>query len=593
MVMEVNEKHDGDLVRLKCSVKEYDWGRIGLDSLVARLFLRNCNDKIEESKHYAEFWMGTHASGPSFIAEEKGVGNVSLKSWISKNPEVLGDTVVDKWGIDLPFMFKVLSVAQALSIQAHPDKELAGLLHTLKSNVYKDANHKPEMVLALTEFEALCGFISFEELETVLESVPEIMEVVGGAYADEVLPVNEEAKEAQFLRSIFIKLMSAGSKVVSVAVSKLINRLDKENKVPKYMSLALLMLCLDHISSREDGKDDEGLDVFLQLQEESMRRSTAGGVTGLKERIDEAAPRFLVQVFVSRFRVLSLRLLVGPPSSPSLWQPIGNMVVIGYPTSVLGDIAPDDNSFFSSNQTRQLTSKEELALKLEKQYPDDIGVIASFLFNHVRLNPGEALYVASNEIHAYVGGECVECMATSDNVVRAGLTPKNRDVKILCSMLTYKQGPPEILKGVPVNAYTKRYNPPFEEFEVDRCMLDQGASVVFPAVPGPSIFLVLSGQGSMYTSVSSPSPSSPSSSLFSSPSSSTTSSSLSSPSSSLSSPFSSLSLSSPSLSPYEDTVHGGDVLFVPANTEVHVSTESELHLYRAGVNHMLFSKTSM
>ncbi|XP_024982926.1 mannose-6-phosphate isomerase 1-like isoform X2 [Cynara cardunculus var. scolymus] len=473
MVMEVNEKHDGDLVRLKCSVKEYDWGRIGLDSLVARLFLRNCNDKIEESKHYAEFWMGTHASGPSFIAEEKGVGNVSLKSWISKNPEVLGDTVVDKWGIDLPFMFKVLSVAQALSIQAHPDKELAGLLHTLKSNVYKDANHKPEMVLALTEFEALCGFISFEELETVLESVPEIMEVVGGAYADEVLPVNEEAKEAQFLRSIFIKLMSAGSKVVSVAVSKLINRLDKENK------------------------------------------------------------------------------------------------------------------------TRQLTSKEELALKLEKQYPDDIGVIASFLFNHVRLNPGEALYVASNEIHAYVGGECVECMATSDNVVRAGLTPKNRDVKILCSMLTYKQGPPEILKGVPVNAYTKRYNPPFEEFEVDRCMLDQGASVVFPAVPGPSIFLVLSGQGSMYTSVSSPSPSSPSSSLFSSPSSSTTSSSLSSPSSSLSSPFSSLSLSSPSLSPYEDTVHGGDVLFVPANTEVHVSTESELHLYRAGVNHMLFSKTSM
>ena len=59
-------------------------------------------------------------------------------------------------------MNQVLSVAQALSIQAHPDKELAGLLHTLKSNVYKDANHKPEMVLALTEFEALCGFVSFE-----------------------------------------------------------------------------------------------------------------------------------------------------------------------------------------------------------------------------------------------------------------------------------------------------------------------------------------------------------------------------------------------------------------------------------------------
>lgn len=56
----------------------------------------------------------------------------------------------------------MLSVARALSIQAHPDKELAGFLNMLKPNVYKDANHKPEMVLAVTEFEALCGFISFE-----------------------------------------------------------------------------------------------------------------------------------------------------------------------------------------------------------------------------------------------------------------------------------------------------------------------------------------------------------------------------------------------------------------------------------------------
>lgn len=58
--------------------------------------------------------------------------------------------------------YQVLSVARALSIQAHPDKALAGFLHTLKPSVYKDASHKPEMVLAVTEFEALCGFISSE-----------------------------------------------------------------------------------------------------------------------------------------------------------------------------------------------------------------------------------------------------------------------------------------------------------------------------------------------------------------------------------------------------------------------------------------------
>lgn len=57
----------------------------------------------------------------------------------------------------------------------------------------------------------------------------------------------------------------------------------------------------------------------------------------------------------------------------------------------------------------------------------------------MKLNPGEALYLGANEPHAYVYCECVECMATSDNVVRAGLTPKHRDVTTLCSMLTYRQ----------------------------------------------------------------------------------------------------------------------------------------------------------
>lgn len=91
------------------------------------------------------------------------------------------------------------------------------------------------------------------------------------------------------------------------------------------------------------------------------------------------------------------------------------------------------------HQVRQLTDKEQLVLQLEKQYPADIGVLAAFLFNYVKLNPGEALYLGADELHAYLRGECIECMATSDNVVRAGLTPKDRDVHILCSMLTYKQ----------------------------------------------------------------------------------------------------------------------------------------------------------
>lgn len=86
----------------------------------------------------------------------------------------------------------------------------------------------------------------------------------------------------------------------------------------------------------------------------------------------------------------------------------------------------------------QLTSEEKLVLRLEKEYPGDVGVLAAFLMNYVTLNPGEALCLGANELHAYVSGDCIECMATSDNVVRAGLTPKKRDVKTLCDMLTYK-----------------------------------------------------------------------------------------------------------------------------------------------------------
>nr|XP_043630281.1 mannose-6-phosphate isomerase 1-like [Erigeron canadensis] len=419
-----DKKEEKKMLKLKCWVQNYEWGRIGHDSRVARLYEKNSSgcDVIDEKKHYAEFWIATHVSGPSFVVQKKDDGNnASLKSWIMQNPrKALGDIVVDKWGgLDLPFLLKVLSVGRSLSIQAHPDKELAGFLHKLQPNVYKDANHKPEMALALTEFEALCGFISAEELDVVLENVPEIKEVVGNACTDQIPAMdkyNGEVKEERILQAIFTELMSVNREVISEALFKLVDRLSIEK------------------------------------------------------------------------------------------------------------------------ETRLLTSKEELVLKLEKQYPNDVGVFAALLLNQVKLEPGDALYIGANEPHAYLKGECIECMAASDNVVRAGLTPKYMDVKILCSMLTYKQGLPEILKGVPVNPYVRRYTPPFEEFEVDRCMLNQGGLVVFPALPGPSVFVVISGEGSMHTNSS------------------------------------------------EDRVSEGDALFAPAGTEISISTDTELHLYRAGVN---------
>lgn len=80
---------------------------------------------------------------------------------------------------------------------------------------------------------------------------------------------------------------------------------------------------------------------------------------------------------------------------------------------------------------------EKLVLRLHAAFPNDIGCFCPFLLNYLELNPGEAIFLASNEPHAYLSGDCVECMACSDNVIRAALTSKLVDKVTLCELLTY------------------------------------------------------------------------------------------------------------------------------------------------------------
>merc|ERR1712187_644487 len=87
----------------------------------------------------------------------------------------------------------------------------------------------------------------------------------------------------------------------------------------------------------------------------------------------------------------------------------------------------------------------ELVLRLYNQFGEDIGIFSVFFLNYVRMQVGECLYMAQNVPHAYLSGDIVECMATSDNVVRGGLTPKDKDVEVLCEMLRYEGGPPNCI----------------------------------------------------------------------------------------------------------------------------------------------------
>ncbi|KAF8759572.1 Phosphomannose isomerase type I [Rhizoctonia solani] len=161
----------------------------------------------------------------------------------------------------------------------------------------------------------------------------------------------------------------------------------------------------------------------------------------------------------------------------------------------------------SGGATSAESQVADLAQTLAKQYPGDVGVFCVFLLNVVKLNEGEAMFLQADEPHAYISGaDIIECMATSDNVVRAGLTPKLRDVPTLVSMLTYNSGPadaqrmePKPFKGESSDSdsFTTLYDPPIPEFSVLLTDIPAGKKASHRALEGPSIFIVTSGSGNV------------------------------------------------------------------------------------------------
>lgn len=164
--------------QLKCSCNSYPWGKQGSKSLSARLCQQQpgwldrpqSDFKIDESKPYAEMWMGTYPVLPSYIA---GTGE-DLQDVLDRHPEeLIGDRVIKKFGhTQLPYLPKILSIAKALPLQLHPDKEIAAGLHDEKPDAFTDPNHKPEIALALSEFEAFCGFKPLHQIEQLMRLDP-------------------------------------------------------------------------------------------------------------------------------------------------------------------------------------------------------------------------------------------------------------------------------------------------------------------------------------------------------------------------------------------------------------------------------------
>lgn len=288
--------------------------------------------------------------------------------------------ILEQWGSDIPFLFKVLSVDQPLSIQSHPDKETAPILHKQDPKNYPDDNHKPEMAIALTSCQALCSFRPRDQLLLILSRFPELKDVIGHEFVSSFL--RHAGRET--LRSCFQSLMKADPATVESAIQRLVRKWTASD------------------FEATDGLESELRHVFL---------------------------------------------------------------------------------------------------KVHKFYPVDVGCLCLFFLNYVHLKPGDGIFLKANEPHAYLSGDFVECMAKSDNVIRAGFTPKFKDVEQLCRTLSYDLTHPESLvikpKASP-DGITFSYASQTKEFSVDQIYFNSDGALcrefVFEAKDGASLLIVLKGK---------------------------------------------------------------------------------------------------
>ncbi|KAG6103674.1 hypothetical protein E4U31_002636 [Claviceps sp. LM219 group G6] len=399
------------LLRLQCGVNSYEWGKKGESSAAARFAAATPREglTIEAEKPYAELWMGTHPSNPS---KDVKTGR-SLLDLFSENQALLSSSISSKYGAKLPFLFKVLSINKALSIQAHPNKKLAEQLHARDAKNYPDDNHKPEMAIAITPFEGLCGFRPLAEISHFLEHVASLRALVGEEAAKELADTVKKTKEQD--------------------------------------------------ANNDGAADDEKANKAV------LKKAFSALMSSSAEDISKSLPKLVEQAKTE-----------------------GAQFAAGGVASTTG------------------TTLAELVTRLRGEFGDDIGIFVLFFLNYVSLQPGEALFLVADDIHAYLSGDIVECMAASDNVVRAGLTPKFKDVTSLVDMLTYNYAPIEEQKMVPADypyatlnrtGYSSGsavvlYDPPIEEFSVVRSVLrGPGAKATFEPLEGPSIVICTNGKG--------------------------------------------------------------------------------------------------
>lgn len=192
-------------------VKNYPWG--SRNALNQRFHLLNPDDQPQ-----AELWMGTHPAGVSQVTREDA--SLLLTELIAGNKvAMLGATTAERFG-DLPYLLKILAADSALSIQVHPKKEQAEWGYAAQENSvsetpdYNDANHKPELVYAITPFMAMNGFREPGEIIVHFK----MLNIQG---LEKAIKLLEQQPDSDGLQAFFIEIMQLPEDVKTEALQRL------------------------------------------------------------------------------------------------------------------------------------------------------------------------------------------------------------------------------------------------------------------------------------------------------------------------------------------------------------------------------------
>ena len=364
--------------RLLNTLRPYAWGST---TAIAELLGREPSGGPE-----AELWIGAHPDSPSQVHAGDQTQGTGLDRVIDGYPEAaLGEASIEAFGARLPFLLKVLAADRPLSLQVHPTLEqaragfaaedAAGVSRSAPDRNYKDDNHKPEMIFALSRFEALCGFRSAADAAARFEELTALLVGQGAAeVTEQVAELLRDPDEEQALRGAFARLIAGGGQVraaVGAAAAAI-------------------------IAARAD---DPGLRTVAALAQD---------------------------------------------------------------------------------------------------YADDPGVLVSLLLNRVTLEPGQALALGAGNVHAYLSGLGIEVMASSDNVLRGGLTTKHVDVAELLKTVRFASLPVPFLTAVESGLGQEIYRPPFDEFQLQRIRVapqtgEDSREPVPVAQAGAAVVLVVEG----------------------------------------------------------------------------------------------------